>query len=89
MLGNPIQLTGTGYVVDLGDNTKIKSITLLGGSGASTVTLTEGILGAERFEIKAGIGIATHHFFGDEGFVCPSAYITLGGAGAKVTVVVV
>jgi uncharacterized membrane protein len=91
MLGQPIQLTGSGgYVVKAGHATRIKSITLLGGSDSAVATLKEaGGSGTERLELKAALNTTVHEFFGDNGFLCTGAHIAMTGTTPKVTVVIV
>jgi len=90
MLGQIKQLSASGYVVGANDNTKIKAITLQGGSDTATLTLKEGGSGGtERLEIKAAAGTIEHLYFGEQGFMCPGAYAALSGTGPKVSFVLV
>ena len=90
MVGQAIQINSTGSVVSDTDNTRIKSITILGGSDAMTLVLKQGGSGGT---VVLTLGAATlvpyHFFFGDDGFACPGAHLTITGTAPKVTVVIV
>ena len=90
MIGQAIQINSTGSVVGDAHNTRIKSITILGGSDAMTLVLKEGGSGGTvRLTLGAGIATPYHFFFGDDGFACPGAHLTITGTAPKVTVVIV